>query len=142
MDSLKPFSLQFLWKMVLSLQEISISQRNLMLKGNSDRSFQSMVTVWLFSKQSSGTLFKQSLNYFITRLIINGMKLQKCQPSFFDARDASIQADQVLTGGENFCEIWEGFSERGLGQDATVIGRTPWGGGIRTNVSFALFELS
>ena len=52
-------------------------------------------------------------------------------PSFFDARDAIIQADQVLTGGENFCEIWNGFAERGLGTDASVQGRTPWGGGVR-----------
>ena len=62
------------------------------------------------------------------------MKLQKCMPSFFDARDAIIQADQVLTGGENYCELWDGFSARGLGVDARVEGRTPWGGGIRTNV--------
>jgi len=66
------------------------------------------------------------------------MKLQVCRPSFFDARDAIIQADQVLTGGENFCELWAGFSARGLGQDAKVINRTPWGGGVRTNVSFLL----
>lgn len=70
------------------------------------------------------------------RLVLNGMKLQVCRPSFFDARDAIIQADQVLTGGENFCELWAGFSARGLGQDAKVINRTPWGGGVRTNVSF------
>ena len=61
------------------------------------------------------------------------MKLQKCMPSFFDARDAIIQADQVLTGGENYCELWQGFASRGLGTDARVEGRTPWGGGIRTN---------
>ncbi|KAI5121545.1 hypothetical protein M0805_002604 [Coniferiporia weirii] len=72
-------------------------------------------------------------NSLIVQLVLNAMKLQKCMPSFFDARDAIIQADQVLTGGENFCELWEGFSERGLGQDARVDGRTPWGGGIRTN---------
>jgi len=70
-----------------------------------------------------------------SRLVLNGMKLQICRPSFFDARDAIIQADQILTGGENFCTLWEGFSSRGLGQNATVIGRTPWGGGVRTNVS-------
>ena len=63
------------------------------------------------------------------------MKLQTCRPSFFDARDAIIQADQVLTGGENFCTLWEGFGLRGLGQDARVRDRTPWGGGIRVNVS-------
>ena len=72
-------------------------------------------------------------NTLITQLVINGMKLQPCRPSFFEARDAIIQADQTLTGGENYCSLWEGFSERGLGPDATVEGRTPWGGGVRTN---------
>ncbi|EGN97406.1 hypothetical protein SERLA73DRAFT_184099 [Serpula lacrymans var. lacrymans S7.3] len=70
-------------------------------------------------------------NSLIVQLVLNGMKLQDCHPSFFDARDAIIQADAVLTGGENFCELWEGFAERGLGVDATVVGKTPWGGGIR-----------
>ena len=63
------------------------------------------------------------------------MKLQICRPSFFDSRDAIIQADQELTGGENFCTLWEGFAARGLGPDATVRDRTPWGGGVRTDVS-------
>lgn len=68
------------------------------------------------------------------RLVVNGMKLQPCRPSFFDARDAIIQADQVLTKGENECILWKGFAARGLGVDARVDGRTPWGGGVRTNV--------
>jgi len=72
-------------------------------------------------------------NSLIVQLVLNGMKLQPCRPSFFDARDAIIQADQILTGGENFCELWSGFSSRGLGPDASVEGKTPWGGGIRTN---------
>jgi len=72
-------------------------------------------------------------NSLIVQLVLNGMKLQQCMPSFFNARDAIIQADQVLTGGENFCDIWLGFAERGLGTDSKVQGRTPWGGGIRTN---------
>ncbi|TFK51601.1 hypothetical protein OE88DRAFT_1659712 [Heliocybe sulcata] len=72
-------------------------------------------------------------NSLIVQLVLNGMKLQQCRPSFFDARDAIIQADQVLTGGENYCELWKGFSARGLGPDARVEGRTPWGGGIRTD---------
>ncbi|KAH9036057.1 extracellular elastinolytic metallo proteinase [Lactarius deliciosus] len=70
-------------------------------------------------------------NSLIVQLVLNGMKLQQCRPSFFDARDAIIQADQVLTGGENFCDLWLGFAERGLGVDATVRGRTPWEGGVR-----------
>ena len=74
------------------------------------------------------------LKYTPDRLVLNAMKLQICRPSFFDSRDAIIQADQVLTGGENYCLLWEGFASRGLGPDAKVEGRTPWGGGIRTNV--------
>lgn len=68
------------------------------------------------------------------------MKLQRCQPSFFDARDAIIQADHILTGSENYCELWKGFAERGLGIDAEVEGRTPWGGGIRRDVCILLFS--
>jgi extracellular elastinolytic metalloproteinase len=75
------------------------------------------------------------MNLNPTRLVVNGMKLQKCRPDFMDARDAIIQADEILTGGENFCEIWKGFAAKGLGEDADVIGKTPWGGGIRTDVS-------
>lgn len=72
-------------------------------------------------------------NSLITQLVLNGMKLQPCRPSFFDARDAIIAADAELTGGENYCELWEGFASRGLGPNARVDGRTPWGGGIRTD---------
>jgi extracellular elastinolytic metalloproteinase len=72
-------------------------------------------------------------NTLITQLVLNGMKLQPCNPSFFKARDAIIQADQVLTGGENFCTLWQGFADKGLGPDARIEGQTPWGGGIRTN---------
>lgn len=73
------------------------------------------------------------------RLVINAMKLQPCRPGFFDARDAIIQADQILTGGENFCTLWKSFAKRGLGVDAKVKGRTPWGGGVRTNVRVFFF---
>ena len=75
-------------------------------------------------------------NSLIVQLVLDGMKLQPCRPSFFDARDAIIAADKALTGGENFCELWDGFALRGLGPGATVKNRTPWGGGIRTDVRF------
>ncbi|EJD38353.1 hypothetical protein AURDEDRAFT_116550 [Auricularia subglabra TFB-10046 SS5] len=78
-----------------------------------------------------GPLVPKHGNTQFIQLVFNGMKLQPCRPGFFEARDAIIQADELLTGGENFCDLWEGFSERGLGPEATVIGRTPWGGGIR-----------
>ena len=78
-------------------------------------------------------------NTLAVQLVINGLKMQPCMPSFFAARDAIIDADQALTGGDNFCELWKGFADRGLGPKARVFGRTPWGGGFHTNVS-ALFE--
>jgi len=80
---------------------------------------------------AKGAAIPKHGNTLSVQLVLNGMKLQTCRPSFFDARDAIIQADQVLTGGENYCTLWEGFAERGLGPDAKVEGRTPWGGGVR-----------
>jgi len=75
-------------------------------------------------------------NTLLLQLVINGMKMQPCHPSFFDARAAIIEADKVLTGGENVCDIWQVFAERGLGTNAKLIGSTPWGGGLRENVSY------
>ncbi|OCH84978.1 peptidase M36, partial [Obba rivulosa] len=72
------------------------------------------------------------------QLMLNGMKLQPCNPSFFDACEAIIAADEVLTSGENYCELWAGFAARELGPDARVDGRTPWGGGVRTNICVPL----
>ncbi|KAF9560614.1 extracellular elastinolytic metallo proteinase [Agrocybe pediades] len=86
-----------------------------------------------YRTDKKGVLVPKHGNSLLVQLVINGMKLQKCRPDFFDARDAIIQADQVLTGGENFCLLWEGFAARGLGEDADVVNKTPWGGGIRTN---------
>ena len=70
-------------------------------------------------------------NTLAIQLVIDGMKLQPCRPTFIQARDAILQADQVLTGGKNVCEIWKGFAKRGLGVGAKVDGGTPWGGGVR-----------
>ncbi|KAJ7074555.1 Fungalysin metallopeptidase-domain-containing protein [Mycena amicta] len=72
-------------------------------------------------------------NSLAFQLVLSGMKLQPCRPGFFEARDAIILADQQLTGGENFCTLWKGFSAKGLGPDANVVLRTPWGGGVRTD---------
>ncbi|KAI9597875.1 Fungalysin metallopeptidase-domain-containing protein [Syncephalis fuscata] len=48
------------------------------------------------------------------------MKLQPCNPTFVQARDAIIQAENQLTGGKHACEIWRGFAKRGLGYNATI----------------------
>ncbi|BGP12654.1 hypothetical protein JCM10213_008791 [Rhodosporidiobolus nylandii] len=71
-------------------------------------------------------------NTLAVQLVIDGMKLQPCRPSFVNARDAIIAADKALTGGENECIIWKSFAKRGLGPEAKVIGSTPWGGGLHT----------
>ncbi|KAI1353877.1 extracellular elastinolytic metallo proteinase [Xylaria sp. FL0043] len=56
---------------------------------------------------------------FLTmKLVIDGMALQPCNPNFVQARDAILDADTALTGGDNQCEIWTAFAKRGLGQGA------------------------
>ncbi|KIJ06625.1 hypothetical protein PAXINDRAFT_103283 [Paxillus involutus ATCC 200175] len=47
-------------------------------------------------------------NTLLMQLVLNGMK-----------------RNPILTGGENACVVWEGFAERGLSVDATVVGSTP-----------------
>jgi extracellular elastinolytic metalloproteinase len=54
-------------------------------------------------------------NIMALQLTVDGLKFQPCNPSFVDARDAIIQADQANYDGDNFCEIWKGFAKRGLG---------------------------
>lgn len=57
-------------------------------------------------------------NNVALQLVMDGLKLQPCNPSFLDGRDAILLADVVNNGGENTCEIWEAFARRGMGEDA------------------------
>ena len=57
-------------------------------------------------------------NNMAMQLVLDGMKLQPCNPGFVDGRDAILQADQQLNGGANSCLIWETFANRGLGFSA------------------------
>jgi len=57
-------------------------------------------------------------NNMAMQLILDGMKLQSCNPGFVDGRDAILQADQQINGGANSCLIWETFADRGLGFSA------------------------
>ncbi|OBT50209.1 hypothetical protein VE04_09851 [Pseudogymnoascus sp. 24MN13] len=57
---------------------------------------------------------------FLTmKLVLDGMALQPCSPTFVQARDAIIDADKALTGGSNACELWKAFAKRGLGEGAS-----------------------
>lgn len=48
-------------------------------------------------------------------LVMDGMKLQSCNPGFIDGRNAILAADNINFEGENTCLIWEVFARRGLG---------------------------
>lgn len=56
--------------------------------------------------------------YLAMKLVMDGLALQPCNPTFVAARDAIVDADKALTGGANGCEIWSGFAKRGLGEGA------------------------
>ncbi|KAJ3215132.1 Fungalysin/Thermolysin Extracellular metalloproteinase 5 [Clydaea vesicula] len=52
------------------------------------------------------------------QILLNGLKLQPCSPTFLTARDSIILADKNL-GSKYSCEIWAAFAKRGLGFGAT-----------------------
>ncbi|WP_169433308.1 T9SS-dependent M36 family metallopeptidase [Lewinella cohaerens] len=59
-------------------------------------------------------------NNIAIQLVMDGLKLQPCNPGFIEARDAILEADEVNNGGVNRCLIWETFARRGLGVSADV----------------------
>jgi extracellular elastinolytic metalloproteinase len=61
-------------------------------------------------------------NVMILQNVVDGLKLQPCRPTFVDARDAIIQADEQNYGGDNKCLLWRGFAKRGLGVGAAAGG--------------------
>ncbi|HHG83709.1 MAG TPA: PKD domain-containing protein [Bacteroidetes bacterium] len=58
-------------------------------------------------------------NNMAMQLVIDGMKLQSCNPGFVDGRDAILQADMINYNGAHQCMIWEAFARRGLGYSAS-----------------------
>ncbi|PIA15372.1 hypothetical protein COEREDRAFT_22042, partial [Coemansia reversa NRRL 1564] len=63
-------------------------------------------------------------NAIMLQILLDGMKLQPCSPSFIDARNAIVQAERNLTGGKNQCDVWRGFAKRGLGLNASFTNLT------------------
>ena len=51
-------------------------------------------------------------------LVLNGMKFTPVRPSFLNARDGILQADQNLNAGANRCAIWTVFARHGMGVSA------------------------
>ncbi len=57
-------------------------------------------------------------NQIALRLVLEGMKLQGCNPGYIDARDAILAADKILYDTAYRCVIWEAFAGRGMGAKA------------------------
>jgi len=71
----------------------------------------------------------------VLQLVTNALKLQACNPSFVEGRDALLAAEQIVTQGQDKCMIWQVFAKRGLGVGASA--------GLKNNIndqeeSFAL----
>lgn len=54
-------------------------------------------------------------NYKAAYLVMEGMKMQACNPGFIQGRDAILKADEMHNNGAHKCLIWEVFARRGLG---------------------------
>jgi hypothetical protein len=52
------------------------------------------------------------------QLVMDGLKMQPCNPTFLDGRDAILAADQATYGGAHACSIWRAFAKRGMGPNA------------------------
>jgi hypothetical protein len=57
-------------------------------------------------------------NTMAFQLVVQGLKLQPCTPTFPDSRDAILLADEQINDGANRCLIWGVFARRGLGVNA------------------------
>ena len=55
----------------------------------------------------------------VVQLVMDGLKIQECNPTFISGRDAIIAADIATNNGKNRCMIWETFAKRGVGIDAS-----------------------
>ena len=58
-------------------------------------------------------------NQLILQLVTDAMNLSPANPTYLQARDAILQADQVNQGGANRLELWSAFAKRGMGWSAT-----------------------
>lgn len=60
----------------------------------------------------------------VLQIVTDGLKLQTCNPTFIDGRNAILAADLVATGGLDKCMIWNTFAKRGLGVNASAGSKT------------------
>ena len=53
------------------------------------------------------------------KLVMEGMRLQVCNPGFVDSRNAILKADTLFFNARYSCVIWQAFAKRGLGRNAS-----------------------
>jgi hypothetical protein len=58
----------------------------------------------------------------MNRLVIDGMKLASDNPTFLDARDKILEADEADFGSADRCLIWSAFAQAGMGFTASTTG--------------------
>lgn len=63
-------------------------------------------------------------NNIAMKLVVDGLKLQPCNPGFTDGRDAILLADRINNKGANQELIWRAFARRGLGSSASQGAKT------------------
>ncbi|HRO74491.1 MAG TPA: M36 family metallopeptidase, partial [Saprospiraceae bacterium] len=59
-------------------------------------------------------------NFLATKLVIEALKIQPCNPDFITGRNAILKADSLLFNGKNGRFIWESFARRGVGYYASA----------------------
>ncbi|KAL5036923.1 hypothetical protein RTP6_004436 [Batrachochytrium dendrobatidis] len=60
-------------------------------------------------------------NVVFLQLMVDGMKIQGCNPTFLSARSAILTAEKFRYNGVYRCSLLRGFARRGLGLDARMI---------------------
>ncbi|WP_194698909.1 T9SS-dependent M36 family metallopeptidase [Chryseobacterium caseinilyticum] len=63
----------------------------------------------------------------VLQLVTNALKIQPCNPSFVEGRDAILAAELAMTNGADRCMIWNVFGARGLGLNASA--------GVKSNIN-------
>ncbi|MCJ8154660.1 T9SS-dependent M36 family metallopeptidase [Chryseobacterium sp. SSA4.19] len=60
----------------------------------------------------------------VLQLVTDALKLQICNPTFINGRDAILAAELATTQGADRCMIWRTFAKRGLGVNASAGSKT------------------
>jgi hypothetical protein len=80
-------------------------------------------------------------NNVALKLVLDGCKLQVCNPGFLDGRNAILKADSLNNRGANASLIWAVFARRGMGYSAVQGPRTGAGGAPVVDGSVAAFDV-